>query len=668
MLTFCICGVLSEWIEKHDMSRKDFDDQFTRLTRLGYKLSSVCAYDEKGRKNYVAYWERNIVRGETIFRLDMTADELRSNVSFYMNPNDSSSSYALLHICPYVSSDTVFFSAIWEKRPANFHRVLIDKTRDQIFNEVYKHVRSTLQMKLTLLNAYVINGQELYVAVLEQFSDNNKDWQYEIKMTEYKYRIYSNFYESRGYRPKFISGYELNGTPYFSTAWEKITTLKPIELISRHYLNSDELELELVNLRKIGFKPRYISSFSSNSVSRFNLISEKVTTENSSIKEIDQFMIENLGDAMIYGLNLAITKNEKLVYEKAYGRLDSSLNDPLSPDNSVRIGGISKMLTALGIMKLYERGVIKSLDQKVFGPNGIFNDKFSYAPYNLEKVKRITVRSLLTHTSGLRGNSFSAYDELNYRKTTDPTELIDEYLNYPYLFSGTPGNSTQIYSNIGYLILGGIIEYLSGKKYENFIRENILEPCEIGNSMFIGASDGSSRLPEEVFYTPIENLNAHAIQAYGGWVARAQDLAKIMVRIDGSDIKPDIVSKEILDLMKPSDGKTYGMGLMSYPLSDNYGHDGSLGMVGSTARVLKNDVTYALIGRSAFWETQKGKEFIENFEKLLEKYDRENSWTGTDLFETVITQKVPSSQIKNVSIFPLVIFLLTLCFKLNHSF
>ena len=119
---------------------------------------------------------------------------------------------------------------------------------------------------------------------------------------------------------------------------------------------------------------------------------------------IDSIFNSYFSKNKIKGASIAVTKKGKLVYARGFGfsnYLDSTLTEPW---NLFRIASVSKLITAAAIMKLCENGQL-DLEDKVFGPSGWLNDP-EYLQYPDKRVERITVRHLLTHTSGWHHKRF----------------------------------------------------------------------------------------------------------------------------------------------------------------------------------------------------------------------------------------------------------------------
>ena len=101
----------------------------------------------------------------------------------------------------------------------------------------------------------------------------------------------------------------------------------------------------------------------------------------------------------IKGASLAIMKDGKLIYSKGYGYADEENEVKTDVNHIFRIASVSKLITAAGIMKLVENGTL-SLDDKVFGEEGILNDTTLYAPVKDKRMNHITVENLLRHQGG----------------------------------------------------------------------------------------------------------------------------------------------------------------------------------------------------------------------------------------------------------------------------
>ncbi len=166
--------------------------------------------------------------------------------------------------------------------------------------------------------------------------------------------------------------------------------------------------------------------------------------------------------------SILIARDGKVLISKGYGMANYETDVPNTPQTKFRLGSITKQFTALAILMLQERGKLNVQDAVC-----------KYVPDCPAAWQPVTIHHLLTHTSGI-WNFTSSPD---YRKTwTLPSPVADTLARFrdkPLEF--TPGERFN-YSNSGYVLLGHLIEKISGQTYEAFLRENIFEPLKMTNT------------------------------------------------------------------------------------------------------------------------------------------------------------------------------------------
>jgi CubicO group peptidase (beta-lactamase class C family) len=174
--------------------------------------------------------------------------------------------------------------------------------------------------------------------------------------------------------------------------------------------------------------------------------------------------------------SVLVARNGTPLISKGYGMANYELNVPNTPQTVFRVGSITKQFTAMAIMMLQERGKLNVAD-----PICKFVENCPPA------WQTITIRHLLTHTSGLA--NYTALPEtrkVSVQNSTS-TEIVDLFRNKPLEFK--PGEKFA-YSNSGYYLLGLMIDKTSGKSYAEFLRDNIFTPLGMKNS----GDDASSTL------------------------------------------------------------------------------------------------------------------------------------------------------------------------------
>jgi len=351
------------------------------------------------------------------------------------------------------------------------------------------------------------------------------------------------------------------------------------------------------------------------------------------------------------GASLSIAKDGKVVFAKGYGFADKERSISVQPYNLFRIASVSKLVTAVAIMKLVEFDSL-SLESKVFGINGILNDS-SYLSYKDKKVEQITVRQLLNHSAGWTNrwgdpmfmpNVISSKLKKDYPiKGKDIIEfMLQKSLHYP------PGTMSS-YSNFGYTVLEQVIEKASGMDYEMFVKTHVLYPLEIFD-MQIGKSYLSERLDLEVkYYEPQENFfvpdymgkqedvlrsyggnDIKTLGAAGGWVSSSTDLLKLVLAIDGFDNPKDILSKEsIKEMISIELLGGSPLGWRGVKEGKYWYRTGTL--AGTAALVVRKDdgLTYVIIFNSSSW---KGPEFANDIKYMMDyTLAKVDEWPKYDL-------------------------------------
>ncbi|HJS23466.1 MAG TPA: serine hydrolase [Pyrinomonadaceae bacterium] len=165
-----------------------------------------------------------------------------------------------------------------------------------------------------------------------------------------------------------------------------------------------------------------------------------------------------------------VAENGKVVYKGAFGMANMEWNIPNTPDTRFRLGSITKQFTSMLVLQLVEQGKIK-LDGKIS----------DYLPdYRKDIGEKVTVHHLLTHTSGIPSyTSQPGFFENVSRNPYKVAEFVKKYASGDLEFE--PGSKFS-YNNSGYFLLGAIIEQVTGKSYEQVLKENILDPAGMKNT------------------------------------------------------------------------------------------------------------------------------------------------------------------------------------------
>lgn len=222
-------------------------------------------------------------------------------------------------------------------------------------------------------------------------------------------------------------------------------------------------------------------------------------------------------DYNVPGLCIAIIKKGEHVWSNAYGYADLQQNKKMSVDAVFRVESISKSVTAWGVMKLVEKGLL-GLDapvEKYLDDWELLESEFF--------VKEITVRKLLSHNSGLSLGSIG----IEY-SPEDKMPSLRDYLSKEIQLESDPSMGFS-YSNTGYNLLELIIEEVTGESFSEFMRKEILLPLGMSKSMFVWDESISSKLPTgyDLKGTPIAAY-VYPAKASGGLFAPINDIARFV--------------------------------------------------------------------------------------------------------------------------------------------
>jgi len=192
-----------------------------------------------------------------------------------------------------------------------------------------------------------------------------------------------------------------------------------------------------------------------------------LSAEAQLVSQIDKG-VTSLVEQDRFSGSVLVARDGKVLLSKGYGMANIELGVPNTPQTKFRLASITKQFTAMAILQLQQQGKLNVQDP--------ICQHIQDCP---EAWQPITIQHLLTHTSGIHDYTGDA-DSLTARKQTfTPAKIIALFYDLPLDF--TPG-TTFSYSNSGYIVLGQIIEQVSGESYATFLQENIFGPLQMLNT------------------------------------------------------------------------------------------------------------------------------------------------------------------------------------------
>jgi len=383
------------------------------------------------------------------------------------------------------------------------------------------------------------------------------------------------------------------------------------------------------------------------------------------------------------GVTLAVVWNGQLIVARSHGYAEYDTKQLMQPDSRMRIASASKTFTSVAILHLVEQGKL-SLDDRFLD----ILTQFQVPPNGDQRLHQITIRQLLQHSGGWdraisgdpTGMSATIVSALGVPAPATCSDTIRYMMGKPLDFN--PGEKFA-YSNFGYCILGRVVEKLSGQRYEDYVRNEVLSTMDI-RGMSIGRTMLSQRGMNEVRYYdsagaplyqsvfpnggkvegPYGLFSVEAGESFGGWVASVVDLTRFMTALDGTRgnfLNPEMVTVMTAkpDLVVPdaapgwngayrTDG-WYGLGLFLQPDTQalTWWHWGN--MPGSDAVMLRNGRGYAwAVLVNTFTTTSNAASFMSDLDTLMwNAFNGGVQGSTTDLYAQYPSPDVPPSGVQN---------------------
>jgi CubicO group peptidase (beta-lactamase class C family) len=265
-----------------------------------------------------------------------------------------------------------------------------------------------------------------------------------------------------------------------------------------------------------------------------------------------------------------VVKNGKAIFKQAYGMANREKKIPNQMNTQFRIGSMNKMFTAVSIMQLIQAGKVQLND-----PFGKYLTDYA----NKDMSSRVTIEELLTHTGGT-GDFFGPEFDAHRLELKTLQDYVKLYEKRPLNFE--PGTKWE-YSNYGFLLLGVVIEKVSGQSYYDYVREHIFKPAEMTSTDSLpeieavaGRSVGYMRQGPGPWTPNTDTLPWRGTSAGGGY-STVEDLSRFAEALEGHKLL-DAAHTEMLVKPKANrpggDSYGYGFGVNNENGMACFGHGG----------------------------------------------------------------------------------------------
>jgi CubicO group peptidase (beta-lactamase class C family)/ketosteroid isomerase-like protein len=304
-------------------------------------------------------------------------------------------------------------------------------------------------------------------------------------------------------------------------------------------------------------------------------------SDESSSAKVDELVREQMREQKIPGVSLAVGRNGKIIKATGYGLANVELNVPVTPQMVFNPGSLAKAFTATAVMMLIEEGKV-GLDDKIS----------KYLTESPAAWNEITIRRLLTHTSGLRDYFGEDGDpKYDFHQNFTEDELVRKFAAQTVRF---PAGGQWQYNNAGYAILGVVIHRVTGKFWFDFVKERIFDPLGMTSSGLLSTDDVISNRVSG--YQMVNGQRKNAPWLAASWLTLADGSLYTdvfdMAKWDAALYTEKLIKRSTLEQMwtpvKLNNGTTYPYGF-GWRVSDVNGH-----------RLIQHDgVDYAFTSRFA---------------------------------------------------------------------
>lgn len=316
--------------------------------------------------------------------------------------------------------------------------------------------------------------------------------------------------------------------------------------------------------------------------------------EGNSVQELQSYFDSLAGENKLSGV-LLVAKDGAAIASKAAGIANKATNAPIDLNTKFNLGSMNKMFTSVAIAQLAQAGKLSFTD-----PIGKHLPDYP----NKEVADKVTIHQLLTHTSGL-GMYWNEKFMAQREKLVTVAAHLPLFASDPLLFS--PGEKFQ-YSNSGYMVLGAIIEKISGQDYYSYVQEHIYKPAGMGDTGFYepgkeipNLAIGYSRMSRDGTRLDEARDNTNTREVKGGPAGGGYSTAPDLVKFHQALLSYKLLDKAHTDLITTGkvDGPR-GMGRYGYGFGDNSsGGKHSVGHNGGAPGIAANFEMYPDSGYTA---------------------------------------------------------------------
>jgi len=550
-----------------DLPADEYQIRCDELNREGYRLIFVDGFRTTQGLRYGGIWLRDGGAVLTATRLGLTSDGYQAQYDDLRARGYLIEGVTGLSAEAGKSNSTL--AAVWNDGSFRGHKTHHGMTVSGYQSKFEEYAAAGY--RLVYVTGYAENDSSRYAAIW--FTGGASPLHTRHNLPSKDYQSTYDALKADGYRIAHVNAHEAGGQTYFAAIWLKRDGYEPQ---GRHAMSFADAETTAQDFASTDHRITSVSCYREDGQdkcaavwvpqSRTCLLHGRA---DASLAVFDQRVQSFMQANTIPGAQLAVTRNGKLVLARGYSWI-TEIERPVEPTSLFRLASVSKALTGAAIVRLAEDGRLSLRDKAVdlIDMPGTISDP---------EIKDIRVEHLLYHVGGWdrRADGGSGVDPMSndlqiaadYGVELPITkQLIMKWMNEKYSkvctrknhsLDFTPGTvDGAVYSNYGYMLLGQIVEAVSGMAYEDFVKTRLLLPLGI-RRMRLGRTLLAAQLPDEVLYhsskashfglrknvltagapsNAMEQYGGHfsmeSVAANGGWLGSAVDLVRFASTFD----------------------------------------------------------------------------------------------------------------------------------------
>jgi len=565
-----------------DLSMLELTARSAALAGQQYRPTQVVAYaDASGASRYAAIWMRDLRSALTQISLNQSAADYQEGFD-----DRNRRGYKLMCVSAAATGESLRYAGLWEDggwRGLHARHGLSASEYQEQFDAM-----AADGYRIIWVNGSATGSTSSYAAIWSRFADPDRHARHNLPIEQYQ-EVFDEM-KADGYRIAHFSAHRVRSQTLVAAIWVKGTS--EYDPHARHNMTECEFENELERMAWEDWRPICIAGYAVSGGTRYAGIWVKNARTyavqgraGSGLEVVEDSIRKIMSASRVTAASVAISRKGKLVL--AQGFADHTEGEsPISATSIFRVASVSKTLTGAAIVRAVQDGKL-AFDDKLLDVLG-WQDSVKSA-----SLRDVTVDHLLHHRGGWKVDGADpSHGDPMFSDATIAADLnIDLPITRESIFrwttteralDHTPG-STYDYSNYGYMLLGMILERVTGERYEDYVARTLLAPLGI-RRMRCAQTLLTGRFPDEVtyhhphtkLYANVMTANApgdapaDAMQMYGSlnfvnmaphgsWVASAVDLVRFASAFDDPAACPILSASSVKTLLtrtQPADSSS----------------------------------------------------------------------------------------------------------------